>query len=46
MKYIFLGYLLYSATFLRAQSAEPLGTDRPGEGTDAASVLGVECCST
>ena len=41
MKYIFLGYLLCSTTFLWAQSEEPLGTDRPGEGTDAASVLGV-----
>lgn len=40
MKYIFLGYLLSSAILLQAQSAEPLATDRPGEGTDAASVMG------
>lgn len=41
MKYFFVGFLVCSATFLWAQSEEPLGTDRPGEGTDAASVLSV-----
>ena len=39
MKYLFFSALVLSSTFLQAQSEEPLSTDRPGEGTDAASVL-------
>lgn len=40
MKYFLaLGWLLYAGQLL-AQSEEPLVTDRPGEGTDAAAVVG------
>lgn len=40
MKYLLFGLFALNTTFLSAQSEEPLSTDRPGEGTDAASVVG------
>ena len=42
IKYLLTSWLLLSMTIdvVQAQSEEPLSTDRPGEGTDAASVVG------
>ena len=40
MRYLTIYFFVLSTTFLHAQSEEPLSTDRPGEGTDAATVLG------
>ena len=40
MKYLFLFWLVLGFASSYAQSEEPLSPDRPGEGTDAASVVG------
>lgn len=40
MKYFFLFGWIFFPAILLAQTDQPLGTDRPGEGTDAASVVG------
>ena len=40
MKYFLFFGLMLTPVLLYAQSEEPLSTDRPGEGTDAASVVG------
>lgn len=42
MKHCFTIFLLCNSVFVWAQSEKPLGGDRPGQGTDAASVLGVK----